>query len=60
MNEPKYQVGAVVLCDNEEATVREVRAVASGFEYDLTYNSMSIIVAVNVREDELVEMELQL
>ena len=57
MTEPKYQIGTVVLCDNEEATVREIRKAESGFEYDLTYNSMSIIVAVNVREDELEDIQ---
>lgn len=56
MTKAKFPVGTVVVIDGcEGGTVKAVTKTASGFEYQVSYNDMPILIAVKVPEDQLEE-----
>ena len=55
MTQAKFPVGTVVVIDGDGGTVKSVTKTASGFQYEVSYNDMPIVIASEVPEDELEE-----
>lgn len=55
MTQAKFPVGTVVVIDDEGGTVKTVTKTDSGFTYEISYNDMPVLIAVDVPEDQLEE-----